>query len=354
MENLTTFLEGFYMKKNTIKHTIIIGFISILSIFLLIGGFIFTDAYSRANSLNAKPKKTNITLVKNVPTDKELSKQNVTPKKKQNNDKIVAVNTTKDAIAPTISAPEETVEQNSQINIYEEVTATDNKDGDLTVKLSADKTLDTSVLGNQIIHYSVTDTSGNFGGADRTFTIVPKSEPVVVAAASQAEPQVTEQPAAPAEPAQIEVATTPVAPVAASSSPMTITMNGQTTPYQNGGQGSGQSVIDSNPGGVASTWGGTAVQSGNDGQNTHFIGHNPGAFSTVFSLGSGSQIVVTDANGTPTTYTVRTLLQLDDYGIEVGTGTDYWDLTVGTGGGERITLQSCVNDNINLFVIAYK
>ncbi|WP_086312026.1 hypothetical protein A5821_003278 [Enterococcus sp. 7F3_DIV0205] len=341
------------MKKNTIKHTIIIGFISILGVALFIGGYIFTDASSRANQLASTPKKAKVTLVKNVPTDKELAKLAAVPKKKQTKEKIVAVNTTQDTIAPKINVPEETVEQNSQVNIYEEVTATDNKDGDITAKVAADETLDTSVVGTQTIHFTATDSSGNTGTADRTFHVVPKSEPVETPV-----PQQAEAPAAqvnvPAEPSQATPASAPVAPAEPTYGAMTITMNGQTIPYQNGGQGSGQSVIDSNPGGVASTWGGAAVQSGDDGQNTHFIGHNPGAFSTVFSLGAGSQIVVTDANGTPTTYTVSTLLQLDDYGTEIGSGTNYWDLTVGTDGGERITLQSCINDDVNLFVIAYK
>lgn len=334
------------MKKNTIKHTIIIGFISILGIALFIGGYIFTDSVSRANSLADETQKENVTLIKNVPTGKELTKLVTAPKKKQGKEKVVAVNTSKDTTAPSIDAPEETVEQNAQVNIYEEITATDNKDGDITEKVVANTALDTSVVGTQTIQFTATDNSGNTGIANRTFHIVPKSEPVKPVTVEQTQ---TEQ--APAQTETTSVSDTPVEPA---YSAMTITMNGQTIPYQNGGQGSGQSIIDSNPSGIASTWGGAAVQSGEDGQNTHFIGHNPGAFSTVFSLGAGSQIVVTDANGTPTTYTVRTMLQLDDYGTEVGTGTDYWDLTVGTGGGERITLQSCVNDDINLFVIAYK
>ncbi|WP_430603383.1 hypothetical protein IGJ02_000788 [Enterococcus sp. DIV0724b] len=341
------------MKKNTIKHTILIGFISILGITLFIGGYIFTDASNRANNNNSATKKANVTLVKNVPTDKELVKLATPVKQKQAKEKIVAVNATKDTVAPTINVPEETVEQNAQVNIYEEVTATDNKDGDVTEKVTANQTLDTSVVGTQTIHFTATDTSGNTGAADRTFHIVPKSEPTTTPIVQQTP---VEEAPTPVETATDQAApiSAPVAPAEPSYSAMTLTLNGQTIPYQNGGQGSGQSIIDSNPGGVASTWGGAAVQSGDDGQNTHFIGHNPGVFSTVFSLGAGSQIVVTDANGAPTTYTVRTLLQLDDYGTEVGTGTNYWDLTVGTGGGERITLQSCVNDDINLFVIAYK
>ncbi|MGX7244903.1 immunoglobulin-like domain-containing protein [Enterococcus quebecensis] len=335
------------MKKNTIKHTIIVGAISILGVALFIGGYIFTDTFSKMNGLDAAPKKAKVTLIQNVPKNKDLITLSNNAKKKQSTEKILAVNVAKDTTAPKISAPEETVEQNAQINIYEDITATDNKDGNITDKVSTKETLDTSVVGTQTILYSVTDTSGNTGVTERIFHIVPKSEPVVAPPAEQAP---VEQASAPAEATQ----TAPEVPATPAFAPMTITMSGQTIPYQNGGQGSGQSIIDSNPNGVASTWGGAAVQSGSDGQNTHFIGHNPGAFSTVFSLGAGSQIVVTDADGTPTTYTVRTLLQLDDYGNEVGTGTNYWDLTVGTGGGERITLQSCINDNVNLFVIAYK
>lgn len=350
MESLTTIWEGFYMKKNTIKHTIIIGFISIFAITLFVGGFIFTDAFSRLGSLANETKKAKVTLVKNVPTEKQLEKSATATEKKQRKEKIVALNTAKDTVAPKINVPEETIEQNAQVNVYDGVTSTDNKDGDLTAKISADGVLDTSVIGTQTIRYTVMDSSGNTGSADRIYNIVPKNEPETTPVVEQAP---VEQTVALTEPAKAS-ASAHEAPAEPTYGAMTITMNGQTIPYQNGGQGSGQSVIDSNPSGVASTWGGAAVQSGDDGQNTHFIGHNPGAFSTVFSLDAGSQIVVTDASGTPTTYTVLTTLQLDDYGMEVGTGTDYWDLTVGTGGGERITLQSCVNDDINLFVIAYK
>lgn len=334
------------MKKNTIKHTIILGFISILGIALFIGGYIWTDASSRAQLLNIEPKTEKMSLIKNVPTATKLIKLSTVPKKKE---KKVTINNTNDTIAPTITAPEETVEQNTQVNIYEEVTAVDNKEGDLTAKITTDEQLDTSVVGTQTIHFSATDASGNIGVADRVFHIIPKSDPVAVVPQNEQVNVIPELVQAEAIP---ETVTTTV--TEPTYGPMTLTLNGQTIPYQNGGQGSGQSIIDSNPGGMASTWGGAAVQSGNDGQNTHFIGHNPGAFATVFSLGVGSQIIVTDANGTPTTYTVRTLLQLDDYGAEIGTGTNYWDLTVGTGGGERITLQSCINDDVNLFAIAYK
>ncbi|GCF92588.1 hypothetical protein NRIC_04790 [Enterococcus florum] len=133
---------------------------------------------------------------------------------------------------------------------------------------------------------------------------------------------------------------------------MMLNIGGSYIPYSNAGQGSGQSVIDSNSG-IGATWGGAAVQSGNDGMNTHFIGHNPGAFSALFSVGAGSAIQVSDGAGQVTSYTVQYCVTVDDnaYGSN---GVDYWDQMIGSGGGERITLQTCINDSTNLVVFASK
>lgn len=133
---------------------------------------------------------------------------------------------------------------------------------------------------------------------------------------------------------------------------MSLNILGQTVYYQNGGPGSGQSIIDANSDSQASTWGGAAVFSGNDGLNSHFIGHNPGAFSVIFSLSVGNQITVTDASGNPTIYTVNGIYQVADDGTDVNSGSDMYDAITGTGGGERITLQSCINDDVNLIVFA--
>src|SRR5690606_1316534 len=51
-------------------------------------------------------------------------------------------------------------------------------------------------------------------------------------------------------------------------------IGGKAITYKNGGQSSGQSIIDSNSN-LISTWGGAGTFSGTDGMNTHFIGHNP-------------------------------------------------------------------------------
>lgn len=129
-------------------------------------------------------------------------------------------------------------------------------------------------------------------------------------------------------------------------------INGQLISYSNAGQGSGQGIIDANPNQVA-TWGGASVQSGNDGSNTHFIGHNPGIFNVLFSLGNGAAIDVSDSSNNVTSYTVSQIVTVDDSGMAAD-GTDYWDQITGSGGGERITLQTCINDDYNLIVFASK
>jgi hypothetical protein len=352
MENPTTFLEGFYMQNKQLKKTIILGFISILSVMIFIGGYVWADSVNRENRQSSETEITTKNSIKKTVEPKIKKKEKTN--KQTDASEVTAVDAPTKQTPPVIEAPAATVQQGEPFNVYTGVTATAANKVDLTPKLQASKTaIDTSIPGDYLVHFSVVDANNNTGTADRTIKVIPAP----VETAVQEEPQSVDKTAQPdttdAEktPAETKTSAAPSTPV---YEPMMIYMNGQNIPYQNGGQANGQSIIDANPSGVAATWGGAPVQSGDDGQNTHFIGHNPGAFATIFSLGVGSQIVVTDANATPTTYTVRTLLQLNDYGEEVSTGKDYWDLTIGTGDGERITLQSCINDDVNLIVIAYK
>ena len=338
------------MKNKTNKQLIIIGFATILSLTLILVGFAFTDSFGQAiDEEKAQTSAEKVIVSDNVSSEKDTEKKSTNKTAESTTTKQATVVEKKDTEVPVVTAPEVTVYQGAEVNLYDSVTATDNVDGDVTSTLVAENTLDTSTTGTFTVKFSATDKSGNVGTTDRIFYVIendvqPEQQPV--AETPTAEPVET-------TPATQEAPAAPVT-TAPTYAPMTLTMSGTVIPYQNGGQGAGQSIIDANPNGVASTWGGAAVQSGDDGQNTHFIGHNPGIFSAVFSLSIGSQIVVTDAAGTPTTYTVQSLLQLDDYGNEVGTGTNYFDFVVAAGGGERISLQSCINDDINLFAIAYK
>lgn len=287
-----------------------------------------------------------------------------------------------DTHAPVISKKDATVNEGTKVNILENVSAKDEVDGDLTSKIKTEGTVDSSKAGTYTIKLTVTDKSGNTATANKKVTV--KAAEKVEAAYSEASSSATAaQDSSSSAAASSSASSTAesTAPAASSStqsaaanstssgsgstatqttgggstasgySAMTMYIGGAAIPYQNGGQGSGQSIIDSNPYGTVSTWGGAAAQSGSDGMNTHFIGHNPGIFSSIMGLGSGSQVVVTDGNGTATTYTVSTVLNVDDSAH--ANGKNYWSLITGTGGGERVTLQTCINDSTNRIVIAY-
>lgn len=129
--------------------------------------------------------------------------------------------------------------------------------------------------------------------------------------------------------------------------PYTIYFSGKSVPYKQGGRERGQAIID---GGVyASTWGGVVNFSGNDGKNTHFIAHNPGKFT---GMHTSKKFVITDGNGTPFTYHVDRVYKVDAYGKGVNDGVDYWDRIVGTGGGERVVLQSTYKHPVKWIVEA--
>lgn len=291
------------------------------------------------------------------------AKEEITEIKKE---KVVVAKAKVTDTAPIIEGQKDwEVTQGEAIDVLTGVTAKD--DSEKKVKLIASK-FSTEKVGDQAVTISAEDDAHNKTTTTITVHVkaVPKPqsepqkavEPEAVATDSQpwAEAPIAEEapesqptPIAVAE-APVEVAQ-PVAQPAPTWAANTMYVGGIEISYQNAGQGSGQAVIDTNSN-VIATWGGNAVQSGTDGGNTHFIGHNPGIFSVLFSLGGGSQIIVTDGNGTPTYYTVNQIFQVDDYATGVADGQSYVDQIIGSGGGERITLQTCVNDDINLIVMA--
>lgn len=260
---------------------------------------------------------------------------------------------------PIISVENQQLYVGDHFNTMDGVTASDGVDGNLTSRVKVLGTVNLQQAGEYRLQYEVSDNSHNTTKIDRMVTVIPNETisevPAIVPSETNAVNQTvdsttTQSPTDTPAP----VNETPAPPVAATPVAQANTLNiaGVQVSYQIGGQEAGQGIIDSNPHGVAATWGGAPVQSGSDSQNTHIIGHNPGVFSVLFSVGIGSSIIVTDSTGASTVYIVNTILRLDDYGNEIGTGTNYWDLTVGTGGGERITLQTCISETENLMVLA--
>lgn len=119
--------------------------------------------------------------------------------------------------------------------------------------------------------------------------------------------------------------------------PMHIYYGNKAIPYKNSGQSGGQATIDKTNN--ASTWGGASVFSGLDGKNTHLIGHNGGR-NQFGGMHTQSVFIVTDAQGRAFRYVKTTMYVVNEYGVRVSDGKNMWDRIVGTGGGERITLQS--------------
>ncbi|WP_157454857.1 immunoglobulin-like domain-containing protein [Carnobacterium maltaromaticum] len=261
-----------------------------------------------------------------------------------------------DTTKPTLNVTDEKINFGAKFNAMENSSATDLIDGNLTSEMQVTGTVDPNTAGTYTLLYTVSDKSGNKVEKERN--VIVEAAPV----ADNVEPEATKANANETNPetdtssdvnSEAE-AVTPVPisnpdpitqPPAPSYAPMTIYVGGSAIPYQNGGQGSGQSIIDNAP--IASTWGGAAIQSGSDGLNTHIIGHNPGVFSALFNVGIGSQVTITDGNGTPTNYTINRVYEVNDNAVGVRDGVDYWDQMIGTGGGERVTFQTCENDNVN-------
>ncbi len=274
-----------------------------------------------------------------------------------------------DTIPPVIVGQRNlTVEKGETINILQGVKTLDDKDQ--LIRLSASM-YSTEKEGQQDIVITAKDSSNNQTEETVKLTVIARKEEKPSPSTTKKEktketsPQKKEPPPT-NEPSPTETSETTNQ---TQETPETKTTTQQKTkpvgwqsnmmyigelviPYYNAGQGSGQSVIDNNPN-VVATWGGAPIQSGTDGSNTHFIGHNPGIFSVITQIGIGNQIVVTDSNAIPTYYNVREIFQVDDQAMGVYDGQDYWDYITGVGGEERMTMQTCLSDTINLIVVAY-
>lgn len=181
-------------------------------------------------------------------------------------------------------------------------------------------------------------------------TPAPAAKPAAAPSTTQASaPAATPAPVQQAKPAPVVTPAQPVKPQvqpAPTYASRVLMFAGVTVPYIIGNES-----MDAAPANGAATWGGQANYSNNSGENTHFIGHNPGAFAAMLSLGIGSPITVTDAAGQARTYHVYRLATVNPNAVTAD-GQDLWDDITGTGGGQRITLQTCVGDYWRLIAFA--
>lgn len=131
--------------------------------------------------------------------------------------------------------------------------------------------------------------------------------------------------------------------------PFTLYFKDGSVSYQNGGKEHGQHIIDTTK--DASTWGAAEVYDGNDGFNTHFIGHIGVQF---FDIQNEEWITVTDSLGVPTHYYVTDTYITDDRGLEILTRENRIEAVLEKGHEEKITLQTCITDDLNWIVEAKK
>lgn len=175
-----------------------------------------------------------------------------------------------------------------------------------------------------------------------------ETTPKLVEPDMQAAPAPDPTPAPAPTPDPAPAPTPPPAPVSAD----VLSLIGTMVPFQNGGMASGQAIIDANPNGISSTWGGASPYSGTDGLNTHFIGHHWGAFDPVMNLSNGGIVTVYDANGRAFNYSIYKIVVVDTYGNDVSTGASMYGEITSTGGGERIVLQTCIDETTRRIVFA--
>ena len=180
----------------------------------------------------------------------------------------------------------------------------------------------------------------NTGASTSTAEVTVSAAPSAAQTATAAQP--AQQPAT--QPAQQPAQ--PQAQQAPAYASRVLMFAGVTVPYIIGNES-----MTAAPGTGAATWGGQANYSNNSGQNTHFIGHNPGSFAAMLSLGIGSPITVTDAAGNPRTYHVYQLATVNPNAV-TASGQDLWNAITGTGGGQHITLQTCVGNYWRLIAFA--
>ena len=131
--------------------------------------------------------------------------------------------------------------------------------------------------------------------------------------------------------------------------PFTIYFKDYSVSYQHGGKEEGQRVIDTTE--SASTWGAAPIFDGNNNLNTHFIGHIGVQFHDIQNE---EWVTVTDAAGKPTHYYVTATYIIDDRGVEISTRESRKEAVLGKGDVEKISLQTCITDDLNWIVEAKK
>ena len=190
------------------------------------------------------------------------------------------------------------------------------------------------------------ETPAESSTTENTTTKSPEASAETSSESTEANPAVTErsQETAASQDASTPEASTPEASTVAPTETSILRFAGSTVPFiQYGGASAA-------PSSGAGAWMGNGNVS--DGAPTHFIGHNPGDFAGVMGLSVGSAITVVDGSGNERTYTVYEVMDVTDDGYNANDPSDDVFPRMLYAGGERISLQTCINDSVNRCVLA--
>lgn len=185
------------------------------------------------------------------------------------------------------------------------------------------------------------ETPAESSATENTTTKSPEASAETSSESTEANPEVTERSQ---ETVASQDASTPEASTVAPTETSILRFAGSTVPFiQYGGASAA-------PSSGAGAWMGNGNVS--DGAPTHFIGHNPGDFAGVMGLSVGSAITVVDGSGNERTYTVYEVIDVTDDGYNANDPSDDVFPRMLYAGGERISLQTCINDSVNRCVLA--
>lgn len=245
------------------------------------------------------------------------------------------------------------IPRNTKIDWADYFSIHDAIDGPISLETSKISVINRKKVGKQTVVISAKDKAGNTAKKEVTVEIVSSKHNQVEESRQQSYQNSLKKTTAPntAKPLQEESKGEPSSKpeVKADLIPQNklksvIQFNGQTISYSHA------TGANSAPDEGAATWLGKGLV--DDSAPTHFIGHNPGDFATVMELYVGAPITVYDDNGKQKTYHVYEVVDVTDEGYNANDLKDDVLPRMLDEKGERISLQTCINDHINRCVLA--
>lgn len=228
----------------------------------------------------------------------------------------------------------------------------DDVDGTISLAESQIDKVDTKKVGKQKVTVQVKDRANNIAKKELEVEIFPKIQHNATTSAKNTEYDSVNRALAPKtikaqSQGQTQKEMSPTSNEESTNSNKlknVLQFNGQTIPFRH------MPGASAAPETGAATWKGTGLVK--DGEPTHFIGHNPGDFHSVMELYVGAPITVYDDYGDKKTYHVYEVIDVTDEGYNANDLKDDVLPRLLDEKGERISLQTCIDEQINRCVLA--